>query len=296
MLYDVNWAGKNITNHGSRLGVKPLAIVNHISVGSITSMLNTFENPANQCSSHYGISREGEIVQYVKLDRAAWCQGIVKERYAAAKTPIVQQMNCNPNLYCVAIEYEGYIEKGTGARLGVDGDITEEQFAAGVWLQRFIKESVKTSFGTNIVLGPQYVLGHYQIDPIRKPVCPGPKFPWSRMYAELVIADGMKFEEYEERLSFLRGDHAQTALIVQLAFRIDDLTAKLNGSWAAEAQRKIDMFAAILVTNGFDQEGVETSGRIKGLYEMWRVQGEYHEEAFRKLQIIAADAKNENLL
>lgn len=297
MLYEIHWSGKNITNHGSRQGVKPFVIVNHISAGSMTSMLNTFENPKNQASSHYAISREGEIVQYVKLDRAAWTQGITKERYSAAKTPIVQQMNCNPNLYCISIEHEGYIDK-SGNRLGIDGDITEEQFWATCWLHRFIKESVKMSFGVNITLSPQYVLGHYQLDPVRKPLCPGPKFPWARLYAELAIAENMTFDEYEERIAYLKGDNAQTADIVQLAWRVDDLVAKVTGNsqWMTEAVRKLDRFTAILDKHGFSQEGVSTDERIKDLYEKWRRQGEFADEAFRKLQIIVADAKNENLM
>lgn len=296
MLYEISWAGKNVQNHGSRQGVKPFVIVDHISAGSMTSMLNTFENPANQASSHFAISREGNIVQYVNLDRAAWTQGITKERYKDAKTPIVQQMNCNPNLYCVSIEHEGYIDKKTGERLGIDGDITDAQFWATCWLHRYIKEEVKRQFGVDITLSPQYVLGHFQIDPQRKPLCPGPKFPWSRLYAELAIAESMTLNDYEERLVYLRGGNAQTASIVQLAFRIDDLVGKLEGEWAAEALRKLDRFTAILERHGFAQEGVTVDVRIKDLYEKWRRQGEYAEEAARKLLIIANDAKNENLM
>jgi len=295
MLYQVSWAGQRITNHASRQGVVPFVIVDHISAGSMTSMLNTFENPANQCSSHFGISRDGDIVQYVDLQRASWCQGITKDRYPQAKTPIVMQMNCNPNLYSISIEHEGYIDK-EGNRLGIDGDITDAQFWATCWLHRWIKEEVKRLYGATISLTPQYVLGHFQIDPVRKPVCPGPKFPWARLYAELAIADGMTLEAYEERISFMRGDNAQAALIVRLAFRIDDLAAKLDGHWGKEARCKLDAYEAILERRGFGQERLTAAERIKALYETWRSGGRWSDEARRKLLIIAEDAQNENLL
>lgn len=296
MIYDISWAGRNVSNHGSRLGMQPAAIVNHISAGSMGSMLNTFENPANKCSSHYGISRGGEIVQYVKLERGAWTQGITADKYGRATAPIVREKNCNPNLYSISIEYEGYIDKATGERCGIDGDITEEQFWSGAWLHRFILESVRTSFGVAIPLNPYTVLGHFQIDPVGKPVCPGPKFPWARMHAELAAAGNMTLEAYEERISYFRGNHAQTAHIVALVFRVDDLVSKLAGPWSAEAQRKMDRLTAILERYGFAQEGVSTDQRIKGLYETWRGQGPHANEAFRKLNLVATDAKNEGLM
>lgn len=228
MLYNVSWAGDSITNHGSRQGVKPFVVVNHISAGSMTSMLNTFENPKNQVSSHYGIARDGSIIQYVDMARAAWCQGIVPERYKDAKTPIVQEMKVNPNLYCISIEHEGYIEKDTGKRLGIDGDITEAQFFATCWLHRYIKQYVADQFGVNITLNPYYVIGHNQIDPIRKPVCPGPQFPWQRMYQELAIADSMTMDEYEQRLTFLLSDLAKFENAVRARTRVEEIYTNMQ--------------------------------------------------------------------
>jgi N-acetylmuramoyl-L-alanine amidase len=296
LLHTVEWAGKNINNHGSREGVKPFLIVNHVSVGSMTSMLNTFENPANQASSHFAISREGDIVQYVQLDRAAWTQGIVPSRYQAARIGVVREMNCNPNLYSISIEHEGYIDKQTGERRGIDGDLTEAQFWATCWLHRYIKQAVFEQFGVEITLGPSNVVGHFQIDPVRKPNCPGPKFPWARLYAELAIADTMTLGEYEERLAYLQGENALTALVVALAFRVEDLKAKLGGKWGDEAQRKLERFNDVLVRYGFAVEGVPPADRILGLYKQYSQQLPYDKEAFRKLCVIAQEAKNLGLI
>jgi len=306
MLYNISWAGKNVRNYySSRAGHKPLAIVNHISAGTMTSMLNHFENPASKASSDYAISRAGEIVQYVRWQdgHAAWTQGISRDKIPFAKAPLVRAKGVNPNLYCVSIEYEGYVvredPKNPASPIkeyhGLNGDITEEQFWAGVWLHRFIKEEAARIFKSDISLNPYHVLGHFQIDK-GKPVCPGPLFPWPRMYAELAIADSMSFEDYEERQTYLRGDNAQAALIVQLAFRIDELVGKLGGQWDAAARYKLDRFAAIIERLGFGQEQITAAQRIKRLYETWRGGEEYSAEAFRKLLCIAKNAQNENLL
>jgi len=306
MLYNISWAGKNVRNYySSRAGHKPIAIVNHISAGSMTSMLNTFENPASKASSDYAISRAGEVVQYVRWQdgHAAWTQGISLEKIPLAKAPIVKAKGVNPNLYCVSIEYEGYVvrenPKDPASPIkeyhGLNGDITEEQFWAGVWLHRFIKEEAARIFESEILLNSYHVLGHFQIDK-GKPVCPGPLFPWPRMYAELAIADSMSFEEYEERLSYLRGENAQAALIVQLAFRIDELVGKLGGQWDTAARYKLDRFTTILVQHGFHQDSVPTDKRIKWLYETWRGGEGHSAEAYRKLMVIAGKAKNESLI
>jgi len=68
---------------------------------------------------------------------------------------------------------------------GTDGDLTEEQFAASVWLHKYIAAEVKRIHGQALPLDEQHVIGHFQVDPVRKPNCPGPKFPWARLYQSL---------------------------------------------------------------------------------------------------------------
>ena len=168
--------GNSHTNSSSRDGHVPCVIVDHISAGTMSSMDAWFTSPDNQVSSaHYGISKSGEIHQYVPIERMAWANGLTLEAMAKATAPIIHQhAPINPNKYTVSIEHEG-----------TDGDLTEAQFAASVWLHRYIAADVKRIYGQALPLDEQHVIGHFQVDPVRKPNCPGLKFPWARLYQEL---------------------------------------------------------------------------------------------------------------
>lgn len=202
---DIQWVD-GIPNYYSRNGVKPFIIVDHISAGTLGSMTNWFKNPKAQASSHFGVGRDGTILQYVKLENGAWTQGILVENVYKAVAQVVKDMNINPNYYCVGIEHEGYIEghldengEVVTENFGLDGALTEVQFMASCWLHRYIMDYLNNAYGVNMGLGEYNVIGHYQIDPIRKPNCPGPNFPWNRLRTELAIAQTMTLEEYEMR-------------------------------------------------------------------------------------------------
>jgi hypothetical protein len=100
----------------------------------------------------------------------------------------------------VSIEFEGYIDKLTQENKGLDGTLTEEQFRAGCWLHRYIMDYCNNKFGVRMDLGEYNVTGHCMVDPKRKPACPGINFPWSRLRAELAIAERMTLKEYGLRL------------------------------------------------------------------------------------------------
>ncbi|MEO3944115.1 N-acetylmuramoyl-L-alanine amidase [Gorillibacterium sp. CAU 1737] len=184
--------GNSYTNSSSRDGHVPFVIVNHISAGSMTSMDAWFTSPSNTVSSaHYGVSRAGEIHQYVPINRMAWANGLTKETIPKATALIIRQhAPINPNKYTVSIEHEG-----------TDGDLTEDQFQASVWLHRYIADEVKRLYHQELVLDDQHVIGHYQVDPVRKPNCPGPRFPWKRLYQALSQAESAHEKEEESLVS-----------------------------------------------------------------------------------------------
>lgn len=176
MIYEIIQKGNRHTNSSSRDAHKPIVIVDHISAGSMGSMDNWFTSSGNKVSSaHFGVARDGRIHQYVPIERMAWTQGLTADRIPFATASIIREhYGVNPNKYCIGIEHEGN-----------DGDLTEAQFAATVWLHKYIQAEVLRIYGHKIELTPRYVIGHFQVDPKRKPNCPGPKFPWARLYAEL---------------------------------------------------------------------------------------------------------------
>ncbi|TVX92238.1 N-acetylmuramoyl-L-alanine amidase [Paenibacillus agilis] len=168
--------GNKHTNYSSRKNHVPTCIVNHISAGTMSSMDNWFRSPGNRVSSaHFGIAKDGRIHQYLDIKLAAWTQGLTVSATHKAPAKIVRDnAGINPNSYCISIEHEG-----------TDGQLTDAQFKASIWLHKHIQKEVKRIWGRQLLLDSYHVIGHFQIDPIRKASCPGPKFPWSTLYQEL---------------------------------------------------------------------------------------------------------------
>lgn len=256
---NIQWVD-GIKNYQSRGGIKPIVIVNHISAGTMGSMTNWFKNPAAQASSHFAVGRDGTILQYVKIENAAWTQGISLANISRATAQVVIDMGCNPNLYSVSIEHEGYVHGGIDENgeavtenFGLDGALTEAQFAASCWLQRYIMDYLNNAYGVNMGLGEYNVIGHYQIDPIRKPSCPGLNFPWATVRAELAVAQTMTLADYEarqqlaEQMKIERPERVTRAM--GTANRVIDLYNKSRdpaGEYADIALDKMDQIYAFL--------------------------------------------------
>jgi hypothetical protein len=133
-----------------------------------------FTNQESGASSHFGIGKDGTIHQYVALEDAAWANG--KMQTPDMSIPWVKdcyEHGVNPNLCTVSIEYEG-------AHSGPpDWAPTEAQYQAGLALTRWLCEQL------GITPDPHTIVGHFQIDSVDRPYCPGPKFPFSRMLSDL---------------------------------------------------------------------------------------------------------------
>jgi len=113
---------KLVRNHTKgRRGHKVDAIVTHIMEGSMAGTLSWFNTPASSASSHYGISRKGEIVKYVEEEDTAWHAGRVNR---PTHPLVVARMGVSPNLYTVGIEHEGFAREVP----------TEAMITASVWL------------------------------------------------------------------------------------------------------------------------------------------------------------------
>jgi N-acetyl-anhydromuramyl-L-alanine amidase AmpD len=148
-----------------RNGYTPVAVVLHIAEGTLAGCDSWFNSPANPGSStHYCIGKQGEIHQYVDESDAAWGNGQVKK-----PTWPLLITGVNPNLYTLSIEHEGH----TGEAW------TEPMFQADVWL---IKQMLQR---WEIPVDRDHIIGHYQIDSVNRPNCPGTGLPWDRLLAEL---------------------------------------------------------------------------------------------------------------
>lgn len=145
-----------------RSGKKIIAIVDHITAGAFPGCLNWLVNPQAQASAHYLVNQAGEIYQLVQDEDTAWHAGIV----AKPNWPLYD--GSNPNRYTLGIEHEGF-----------DGTLSEAQYQATLWLHR----QLTARWG--IPVNRDHIIGHYRIDSVNRPNCPGPNFPWDRLLADL---------------------------------------------------------------------------------------------------------------
>lgn len=177
--YQIEWKGNQYTNKSSRRGHAPSIIVNHITEGSSDSTISWFTTSTNKVSSaHFLVSKIGRIYQFVKIEDSAWANGIRSSEYHRATAPIVQEKGVNPNWYSVSIEHEG-IYRDTR------GELTKEQLAATIWLHGYIIDYVKKNWNVDMPADRKHIIGHYEIDPVRKPFCPGEKYPFERIISAL---------------------------------------------------------------------------------------------------------------
>lgn len=165
-----------------RTNMKPDMIVCHITEGSYAGAVSWLCNPDSKASSHFVVSKKGEITQLVPIKDSAWCNGTDTEggNVDCIHSPLkaVRDRKTNANYYTVSIEHEGIYAQTKGA-------LTVEQQAATTWLIEYIRNEVKRIYGTEIPLDREHIVGHYQITPITKPHCPGEKFPFDAIINEL---------------------------------------------------------------------------------------------------------------
>ena len=166
-ILNIQWAGTPNYTPGRQCR-KIIAIVDHITAGLMPGCLSWMRNPAAKASAHYLITRAGVIYQLVKEADTAWHAGEVKR-------PSWRLYDgTNPNRYTIGIEHEGKA-----------GDaLTEAQYQATLWLHRQLVQKY------GIPADQDYIIGHYRIDSVNRPNCPGPGFPWGRLFADLKGGNG----------------------------------------------------------------------------------------------------------
>jgi N-acetylmuramoyl-L-alanine amidase len=148
----IKWVGCPDANfhRGRPFGLQAEAIVIHIMDGSFAAGESVFRDPTTQKSAHYGISKMGELHQYVDENDTAFHAGIVVNPSWPLLKPRV-----NPNFYTIGIEHEGR----------PDDVWSEAQLSASAALIGQIAERWK------IALDDLHVIRHHQIRASK--TCPG---------------------------------------------------------------------------------------------------------------------------
>lgn len=150
-------------NFSSRQGRKIIAIVNHITAGSFPGCLTWLKNPQSQASAHYIVTKTGRIIQLVREGDKAWHAGSVNKPNWSLYD------GTNPNFYTLGIEHEG--QPGEA--------LTELQYQSTLFLHKELTAKY------NIPIDSDHIIGHYRIDSVTRPNCPGIGFPWDRLFNDL---------------------------------------------------------------------------------------------------------------
>jgi len=146
------WIGCPSSNYrrGRPPGFHPEAMVVHIMDGSFAAGESVFRDPTSHKSAHYGISKAGEVHQYVSENDTAFHAGIVVN-----PTWDLLKPDTNPNFYTIGIEHEGR----------PDDVWPSEQLAASASLIGQIAAR------WSIPLDTEHVIRHHQIRASK--TCPG---------------------------------------------------------------------------------------------------------------------------
>lgn len=148
---------KKISPNHYELDIKPVALVLHTTLSSMSSTTNHFLNPKSQVSAHFGIDRNGEVVQFVELNKGAWHAGRISNPSSRAKSILPKQVwgsLKNPNKSTIGIEFiSGYDIDKDGVLERWEQLYTPEQMKAGANLViDFIEPSLVVKFSSKNIL------------------------------------------------------------------------------------------------------------------------------------------------
>jgi hypothetical protein len=166
-------------NYGRGAGEYSSAVVCHIAECATLSQLdNWFQNPTAGVSSNYGIGPDGEIHQYVDsiaADDYAYVHGIVNQPDDAFRALWAARGYANPNLWAPGIEHVGYSSYNQITGAGTCTPPPAPQWDASVWLTAWLCATC------GITPAQATILGHYEVNSIDRPGCPGWDAPtWTR--------------------------------------------------------------------------------------------------------------------
>lgn len=146
-------AGANYTNANRERSHYIDRLVVHVVQGTVSSAINTFQNPANEVSAHYIVGDKGRVVQCVRHEDIAYHAG-----------------NWSYNKHSIGIEHGGYADT---RRTWTDAKIRASAKLAAYCCRRH-----------KIRVDRQHIIEHNRV-PGTDHYCPGRYFPYDK-YLKMV--------------------------------------------------------------------------------------------------------------
>jgi hypothetical protein len=156
--YDITRRPASDNWKNGRAGWDPDVITIHVTQGEEHGTRSHFNNPKTDASTHYHVTEEGKLDQFVDEDDTAFGNGIVVRPTAAIvlERKTADGKHVNPNLYTISIEHEG---RG-------DREMTDAQRAASLWL---VTDIIRRR--PKIRPDRRHIIGHHEIRANK--ACPG---------------------------------------------------------------------------------------------------------------------------
>lgn len=156
----------------------PDFIVLHISF-DYGRVINTFYNEGSEVSSHFVISRNGEVVNPVSLENSSWANGTsINDTsdiyYRFSKNEEIKNRKDNANYYSYSIENESF-----------DGSLTKEQYNSLINTICTIIDFIKDTYKVDFKIDEEHIIGHHDVNPLVRVSCPGVNFPMKKIIKDV---------------------------------------------------------------------------------------------------------------
>jgi len=123
--------------------------------------------------------------------------------------------------------------------------LTQAQIASAVSLILHIQSEVMQRFNYSIPLTREHIIGHNQVDPVNRPNCPGPRFPFDEIIENLLREEHENMKRYQS-LAEIRKDHSWA--VEELQALIDNGVLQGNEGGGKGLDLTIDMIRSIIMS------------------------------------------------
>lgn len=182
----------------------PDVFVMHTAEGTYNGTIGWEKNSSSQVSSHFVIAKDGRVTMLVPLNMAAFTQGLSYNKSPMskdAKSKLVKERSVNPNCYCISAEFEGFYKDH-------HGNMTDSQIDSVIEIIKWCNHN-----GANIPYDREHIIGHCDINPMARALCPGELFPYDKVINRLNNNNDVKVDTdalyYVQIGAFKNRDNAQ---------------------------------------------------------------------------------------
>jgi len=233
----------------------PLLFVDHRMAGYKRTLDNDAWRHENWVGVHAGIGRDGSLDQYTNIFDASWGNGVAGS--------VTRYDRSNPRLAAleglgdwVAVRYAGgwaYALVHGGVNIinahtistehedeAVDQPWTPAQIATSIRWKRWCLQELATA-GMPMALGDSMLAGHYQVDAVNRPDCPGDYWPRAEilralMEEEMTEEERARLANVETQIYTVRRDlnemaNGQDAVITHNDVKDASPKLSLKGLW-----------------------------------------------------------------